>query len=140
VYFREPIKFGLVLLFAMLVNFWLALAFLLFALLVWVVGGQIAAYFRRRGRTADHQAADQLALIQESLMLMRLVKVYLMELFNQSRIERQLARYARAQLRQHIGEGIYRPPLACLVILAMIVLLGATGLIVLNCVLGLANP
>ncbi len=46
VYFREPVKFGLLLLFAMLVNFWLALAFLLFALLVWLVGGQIAAYFR----------------------------------------------------------------------------------------------
>src|SRR5712692_9658961 len=76
VVFREPVKFGLLLVFAMLVNFWLALAFLLFALLVWVVGGQIAAYFRRRGRGAENQAADQLALIQESLMLMRLVKIY----------------------------------------------------------------
>ena len=45
VYFREPVKFGLLLLIAMLVSFWLALAFLIFALLVWVVGGQIAAYF-----------------------------------------------------------------------------------------------
>ena len=37
--------------------------------------------------------------MRESLMLMRLVKCYLMELFNQSRVERQLARYAQAQLR-----------------------------------------
>src|SRR5712692_7652824 len=47
VVFREPVKFGLLLMFAMLVNpptsFWLALAFLLFALLVWLIGGQIAA-------------------------------------------------------------------------------------------------
>src|SRR5262249_51822402 len=59
VVFREPVKFGLVLLFALLVNFWLALAFLLAALLVWLVGGQAAAYFRRQGRIATHRAADQ---------------------------------------------------------------------------------
>ena len=47
VYFAEPIKFGLILLFALVVNFWLALAFLLFALLVWLIGGRIAASFRR---------------------------------------------------------------------------------------------
>src|SRR5262249_18886646 len=60
VVFREPVKFGLLLAFALVVNFWLALAFLLFALLVWLVGGQIAAYFRRRGRAAVRRAADQL--------------------------------------------------------------------------------
>ena len=60
-------------------------------MLVWLVGGQIAAYFRRRGRAASDAAAEQLTLIRESLMLMRLVKCYLMELFNQARVERQLA-------------------------------------------------
>ena len=83
---REPIKFGLLLLFALAVNFWIALAFLLFAFLVWMMGGQVAAYFRRKGRAAAHRAAEQLALLQESLMLMRLVKVYLMEAFNQARV------------------------------------------------------
>jgi ATP-binding cassette subfamily B protein len=132
VVFREPVKFGLLLLFALLVNFWLALAFLLFAVLIWVVGGQLAAYFRRVGRAAAHRAADQLTLIQESLMLMRLVKVYLMELFNRQRVERQLARYARAQLRRARGEAVYRPLLVFMGVLAALVLLFLAGLLIIN--------
>jgi ATP-binding cassette subfamily B protein len=132
VVFREPVKFGLLLLFALLVSFWFALAFLLFAVLVWLVGGQLAAHFRRRGRAAAHRAAEQLALIQESLMLMRLVKVYLMELFNQSRVERQLARYAAAHARRYRGEAIYRPALVFMGLLAVLVLLYLAGLLVLN--------
>jgi ATP-binding cassette, subfamily B, bacterial len=139
VVFREPVKFGLLLVFAVLVNFWLALAFLLFALLVWVVGGQIAAYFRRRGRAAENQAADQLALIQESLMLMRLVKVYLMEHFNQTRFEDQLAKYADAQMERYRGEAIYRPVFAFLGLLAGLVLLMLGGLVILNGHLDLAR-
>jgi ATP-binding cassette subfamily B protein len=139
VYFREPVKFGLLLLFAILVNFWLALAFLLFALLVWVVGGQIAAYFRRRGRAAEHEAADQLALIQESLMLMRLVKVYLMELFNQARFEKQIARYGQAQRERYRGEAIYRPVFAFLGLLAALILLLLGGFVILKGYLGVAS-
>ena len=39
VMFREPIKFGLLLGFALTINLGLAAAFLVFALLVWFVGG-----------------------------------------------------------------------------------------------------
>jgi ATP-binding cassette, subfamily B, bacterial len=130
VWIREPIKFGLLLLFALFVNFWLALAFLLFAVLVWIGGGQIAAWFRRRGRIAQQKAAEQLVLIQESLTMMRLVKVYLMELFNQSRVERQLAKYAAAQARRYAGEAIYRPLLVLLGLLAALVLLYVAGIVV----------
>jgi ATP-binding cassette subfamily B protein len=139
VYFREPVKFGLLLVFALLVNFWIALAFVLFALLVWLVGGQIAAYFRQQGRTASHRAADQLALLQESLMLMRLVKVYLMEGFNQARVERQLARYANAQLRRFQGEAIYKPLLVMFGMLAALALLLVAGVVVLNGELGVTS-
>ncbi len=139
VVFREPVKFGLLLVFAMLVNFWLALAFLLFALLVWLVGGQIAAFFRRQGRSASHRAADQVALLQESLMLMRLVKVYLMELFNQARVERQLAKYARSQLHRHRGEAIYRPLFLLLALLAALSLLLIAGIVVLQGQLGVTS-
>jgi ATP-binding cassette subfamily B protein len=139
VVFREPIKFGLLLAFAMVVNFWLALAFLLFALLVWLIGGQIAAYYRRRGRAASHRAADQLALIQESLMLMRLVKVYLMELFNQQRVERQLAKYALAQLRRYRGEAIYQPLFLFLALAAVLGLLLLAGVVVLQGHLGVTT-
>src|SRR5262245_22195593 len=139
VVFREPVKFALLLAFALLINFWLALAFVGFAVLVWLVGGQIAAFFRRQGRIANQRAADQLTLIQESLMLMRLVKVYLMELFNQSRVERQLSRYAAAQMQRLRGEAIYRPLLVFLGLLAALVLLYAGGRVVLYGRLGVAS-
>jgi ATP-binding cassette subfamily B protein len=138
-YFREPVKFILLLAFAMLINFWLALSFLLFALLVWIVGGQIAAYFRRHGRSAEHRAANQMALIQESLMLMRLVKVYLMELFNQARVERQLSSYSQAQLRRYRGEAIYRPLFTFLGTAAGVLLLLLAGTVILNGRLGVAS-
>ncbi len=65
-------------------------------------------------------------------MLMRLVKCYLMELFNQSRVERQLARYASSQLRRYRGEAFYRALLIFLGLLATACLLYVAGLIVLH--------
>ncbi|HYV38612.1 MAG TPA: ABC transporter ATP-binding protein [Gemmataceae bacterium] len=132
IWIREPVKFGLLLAFSLAVNFWLALAFLMFAVLVWLCGGQIAAWFRERGRIAQHRAAEQLTLIQESLTLMRLVKVYLMELFNQSRVERQLAKFAAVQNRRYLGEAIYRPVLVLLGLLAALVLLYVAGIVVIE--------
>jgi ATP-binding cassette subfamily B protein len=137
--FREPIKFCLLLILALLVNFWLALAFLMFALLVWLIGGQVAARLRQRGRVAGHRAANQLALIQESIMLMRLVKVYLMELFNQRRVERQLARYAAYQMQRFRGEAVYGPLLVLLGMLATLFLLYVAGIVVLNGQLSVAG-
>jgi ATP-binding cassette, subfamily B, bacterial len=120
---REPAKFVLVLLFALLVDFWLALAFFLFAGIVWLVGGQMAAYFRRKIRTDQTRAANQLTLIQESLMLMRLAKLYLMEAFNQTRFEKQLASYSAAQRRRYQSEATYRPIFTLLTLVAVFVLL-----------------
>jgi ATP-binding cassette subfamily B protein len=139
VVFREPVKFVLILIFALMVHPWLALAFLVFGLLVWIIGEIIVDYYRRRARIARQQAAQHLALIQESLMLMRLVKVYLMELFNQSRVERQLARFAQAQQQRLLGEAISRPLLVFLGSLAAFSLLAFAGYIVLNQQLGIAS-
>jgi ATP-binding cassette subfamily B protein len=137
--FAEPVKFTLLLVFALVVQPWLALAFLLFAVMVWLVGGRLAAHFRHKGRAANNRAAEQLALIRESLMLMRLVKIYLMELFNQARVERLLARYARAQLIRLRGEAISRPLLVLMASLAALILLYVAGLIVLRGQLGAAS-
>ncbi len=132
VYFREPVKFALLVGFACVVHFWLTLVFLLIAVLVWMIGGQIAAYFRRQGRLAELRGADQLVLIQESLMLMRLIKIYLMEAFNQTRLERQLAGYATAQLARYRGAAIYRPLFFFLGLLAAIFLLFLAGSVLLR--------
>lgn len=129
--FREPIKFVLLLLFALFVQPWLAVAFLLFAVLVWIVGGQVAAYFAAQGRLATNQAGERLTIMRESIMLMRLVKCYLMEQFNQSRVERQLSRYAQVQLLRHRGDAIHQPLLVFLGLLCSLVLLFVAGVIVL---------
>ena len=139
VYFREPVKFGLLLFFALLVNFWLAIAFLIFAALVWLIGGQIVSYFRRKVEVADHRSGDQLTLMQESLTLMRLVKVYLMEAFNQGRFERQLGTYARAQEQRYRGEAVYKPIFALLGTLAVLTLFYLAGHLLLNGHLGVAS-
>lgn len=129
---HELLKLILLLAFAVAVNLWLGLAFLLFAALVWLLAGQIAAYFRTQVRLATNQAGERLTIMRESLMLMRLVKCYLMEQFNQSRVERQLARYGRVTLTRYRGEVFYRPLLVFLGLLCAILLLFVAGLIVLR--------
>ena len=130
--FREAVKFFLLLAFALVVNVWLAVAFLLFAVLVYLIGGRISARFRRESAAATHHAAERLTVIRESLMMMRLVKTYLMEQFNQSRVERQLARYSQAQRIRHRGDAMPRPLLVLLALLCTLVLLYVAGVIVLS--------
>jgi ATP-binding cassette subfamily B protein len=132
VFYRAPIKCALLIAFALFVQFWLALASLMLAILVWLVGGQVAAYFRRQGRTATHQASEHLTIMRESLMLMRLVKCYLMEQFNQNRVERQLTRYTRVQMIRYRGDAIYQPLLILLGLLCVLLLLFVAGILVLS--------
>lgn len=139
VLFREPIKFVLLILFALAVNLWLGLAFLLIATFVWLLAGQIATYFRHEVRQATNQAGERLTIMRESLMLMRLVKCYLMEQFNQSRVERQLARYGKVTLKRYRGEVFYRPLLTFLGLLCAMLLLWVAGFIVLHGQLGVAG-
>ena len=130
--YRAPIKFFLLIAFALFVQFWLALASILLAILVWLIGGQMAAYFRRRGRQATHLASEYLTIMRESLMLMRLVKCYLLEQFNQNRVERQLSRYSRVQMIRLRGEALYQPLLLLLGLLCALLLLFVAGILVLS--------
>jgi ATP-binding cassette subfamily B protein len=139
VFFREPAKAVLLLAMALFVSPWLAVAFLMFALLVWLVGGQVASLVRRQGRAAQKRALHQLTLIQESLLLTRLVKVCLMEPFNQKRVEQQLRTWSDAQLARYRGEAIYRPLFAMLGFLAALVLLLAAGFVIVQGHLGVAG-
>lgn len=136
---KEPFKFIVLVLFAFVVGGWVAFAFVLFALLVWVVGGQIAAYFKRQERMANNEASEQLTLIRESLMMMRLVKCYAIELFNQSRVERQLTGLAQTQQQRARGEAIYRPSLFLMGTLAAVILLAVAGTFVLKGNYGVAS-
>jgi ABC-type multidrug transport system fused ATPase/permease subunit len=137
--FFGPIELGFLLAFALAIHFWLALAFVLAALIVLLWGGQIASNLRRAARAADRRAAARMTLLQESLMIMRLVKSNVMEMFNQSRVERQLSDYAAARLRRSRGEAMFLPLLWFLGALTGALLLYVAGLIVLNAGLGTAN-
>ncbi len=139
VYYREPIKLGLLLLFAFIVHPLLALAFLMFAVLVWYIGGQISTYFRRTGKLATNRAGERLSIMRESLMIMRLVKCYLMEAFNQKRVERQLSSYAGIQLVRLRGEALAQPILVFLAMLCALNLLFVAGVIVLNGYMGVGR-
>ena len=137
--FREPAKACLLLLFALLVNFWLALAFALFAVLLWYVAVQATAYVRRQGRAAHAKANDQLALIHESFTLTRLIKAFLMEAFSQARMESQLDAYRRSRLARYRTEALTRPLFALVGLATAILLLSAAGYLVLSGELGMAG-
>ncbi|HEY1189957.1 MAG TPA: ABC transporter ATP-binding protein, partial [Gemmata sp.] len=120
---RYPLTAALLVGLILLVNFWLALSFLALAALVWLVGGQVAAHFRREGRRGERQARAALALLNESMSLFRLVKCFQMERFNQARVERQLNESARANWRKMRGRALAGPLLGSVVLVAGVALL-----------------
>lgn len=130
--YRYAVFFPLMLLIALVAHFWLALACLMLAALVWAIGGQLTSSFRRRARAASRVAANRLELLLESLRHMRLVKSYLMELFNQSRVERQLADYVTAHGRRSRGDAVAKPILTAFAVMAGLTLLYLAGWVVLN--------
>jgi ABC-type multidrug transport system fused ATPase/permease subunit len=137
--FFGPVQVAVLLAFALAIHFWLAAAFLLAAVIVLLFGGQLAAGFRRSARAADRRATAHMTLLQESLTMMRLVKSNVMELFNQSRVERQLSEYADARLRRARGEALFRPMLWFLGTVAVAVILYVAGLVILSAGVGTAN-
>jgi ABC-type multidrug transport system fused ATPase/permease subunit len=130
--YRYAVFFPLMLLIALMAHFWLALACLMFAVLVWAIAGQMNSSFRHRSRSAARVATNRLELLIESLRHMRLVKSYLMEPFNQSRVERQLADYATAQTVRSRGDAVARPLLTAFTMMAGIALFYLAGWVVLN--------
>jgi ATP-binding cassette subfamily B protein len=138
-FYREPLIFVLLLIFALILQPWLALSFLLFAVFIWLVGTQVILHYRRQGRVATNAAAERLTIMRESLMMMRLVKCYVMETFNQSRVERQLAGFADVQMQRLGSEAVSRPLLFGLGMACVLILMFAAGLIVLSGQMGVAG-
>lgn len=110
--------------FALAVSPWLGLGFLCLALLVLGIIGRAADAQARREQAAVQKAAQQLALMQEGLRLIRLVKCYLMDQFSQQRMDRQLAAYSRYDQRRRVAETMHRALSLCLIALALAVWLG----------------
>lgn len=117
---------------ALIANLWLAIASILFAALISLFAMQMSAAFKRQGATANRVTHNRLLMLLESLALMRLVKAYLMELFNQARVERQFTEYAIAHTRRSRGEALAKPILYTLSSLAGITFIYLAGRVVLN--------
>ena len=129
--YRSPLSVALLLTLILLVNFWLAVSFLALAGVVWLIGGQVAAHFRREARIGERQAAGALALLKESMALFRLVKCFQMERFNQTRVERQLNESAKANWRRLRGSALAGPLLGSVALLTGVALfyLAARGVL-----------
>ena len=129
---RGPVVIGLLLVLLFAVHFWLTLSLLLLAMIVWLVAGQTAAYFRRDARLASRRADARLEMMRESMSIAQLVKAYLMERFNQSRFERQLSDLGRSIWRRNRGETFSRPTLLAVVSFAGVGMLYLAGWVVLS--------
>ncbi|MCS7014611.1 MAG: ABC transporter ATP-binding protein/permease [Gemmatales bacterium] len=126
---REPTRLILLAGFAPLVEFgtsggfpYLTLAFVCLAGLTWVVGGQLFVWYRWRERSWNQRAAEQLSLLQEGLRIIRLVRGYLMEVFYQQRMERQLNEYEAQTKRQRLGQVAFQETLILLGVMVLTVL------------------
>lgn len=139
VYFREIIKIGLLLLFFLLVGRWLALAFLLLGVMVWYCSSIWSRTLATKSELLNQKEGQSQTIIREGLMMMGLVKFYLMEPFNRSRMERQLALTTDIQKGRYRHEAIYNPLLVLIGMLGSLSLLFLAGVIVLGGSLSVAS-
>ena len=135
--YKEPAKLILVFGFALALDSgtgwpWLTVLGVLFALLLWLVGGYIAQAARKQDRQHALAAAEQTALLQESLRIMRLVVGFSLETFNGSRVERQLAEHTAHTRRRLMARMLLRQLLLLLGLVSAAILLYALGWGLLN--------
>jgi ATP-binding cassette subfamily B protein len=106
----------------------LGVAALILGAVVWSLAGQFTANLRQGGRSMGRVAQKKLLYLLESLRLIGVVKTYLMEAFNQARVERQLTEYAQAFHKRYRGESLGRPILILFAGLATAIFLLLAGL------------
>jgi ATP-binding cassette, subfamily B, bacterial len=131
----------IVLLFGLLfiVNPILTLAFLFTGALVWIVLGSYAANFAREGRRAARRSEARMAQMRESVNYLNLVKCYLMDRFSQTRLERQLTDYGRAEWRRLRGQALSQPLMSSITTLSAVIVLYLAGRAVLHGQLSVAG-
>lgn len=104
-----PVAFVLLLIVLFSVNPGLTLCIVMAGMLVWLVLGEYAAAFARQARHAARRSEARTEQMRESVSLLQLSKSYLMDRFNQTRLERQLNDYTRAEWLRLRGQALSRP-------------------------------
>ncbi len=106
---RAPLLAAGCVLLLFVVHAWLAIATLFLGSAVWLLAGHSIAWFRRDARLALRRSESRLAVLRENLGLMKLIKAYLMERFNQTRVERHLRDLRKTAKRQLRADIVSRP-------------------------------
>jgi ATP-binding cassette subfamily B protein len=121
---REPVLILLLLAIALMAHWSLALLFLLCAAVgVYLARRQILAA-RASAAAATRTAAEKLALLQESLFLIRLTRGYLMENAAATRFERNLAQFTQSELRQLNSTAAVKPLIQFVGVLCITLVVG----------------
>lgn len=137
--FRWPTLLATIAFVLFATNVWLTIGMILVGGLVWLITGQIAAWFRHDSRLANRRAEARLALLQESMTMTQLVKGYLMDRYAQSKLERNLADLSRATWRKYRGDAFSRQALLTVVALTAVIVIYLAGIVVLGGMLTVAG-
>lgn len=105
----------------------LALLFLVLAVFVGYMARLMRRPLRRRTRQAIEQSANRLAILQDMLLGMRLVKSYTMERFQQERFNEHVGRHQRDMMRAARIEALDAPVLMLLAVVALSMFVGLAG-------------
>ncbi len=121
---RDPVKIVLLLVVAFTSHWALASLFLVLA----GMGGYMAVRQIERARArvaaAVRSAAERLALLQESLFLIRLTRGYLMENSSQTRFERNLGQFSSSESRQLRSTAAVTPVIEFVIVLSVTLVVG----------------
>ena len=128
----EPVHAVLLLAFALWLHPMLTVILATLTGLTAWAGFLLRAMLRRRAELAQRSTHRQSGMLQESFAILRLVKVFLFEAFNQERIEGQLQSLAASQLRQGRNESLIRPILTVLGMSAFFLVLFLSGFVLLK--------
>ncbi|MEZ6142269.1 MAG: ABC transporter ATP-binding protein [Zavarzinella sp.] len=111
---------------------WMTIAFLAFSIMVGIVGWLLRQAAQQQARDSRRTMLKLQSILTETLVQIRLVKAYLMEKFNEDRLERQLQDYQRAEQTQNRPIHIYRPFLLSIGLLGLITMAYLGGRVLLN--------
>lgn len=121
---REPVKLVLLLILAMMAHWALATLFLILCLLGGFLAWRQIQSARARAGAALRSAAERLALLQESLFLLRLTRGYLMENSAAGRFERNLNQFTQSEAHQLRSSAAVDPVIQFVGVLCVTLVVG----------------
>jgi ATP-binding cassette subfamily B protein len=117
---------------ALAAHVWVTLAAMLLAVLLFLLGSWMAQPLREHRIVLASRAAQQMALLVESLQQVRLVSGYLLDDHPGTSLAESMRRYAKAAREQHLAETAGRYPALLGVLIACGLVVGLAGVNILH--------